>query len=535
MARSRNSFPRRLVPILSIACVLAALILLPDAGLAQKRATPRRHSLDRRIEAILRRSEARRGFWGIEVARLKDGKALYTRNKDRLFLPGSNMKLFTTAAAVEKLGPAFVFRTTVESDTRPDAAGRVGDLLLVGRGDPNLSGRVLPYQVETQWQAPADKAFQELADQVAAQGVKEVSGNLVADDSYFLFEPYSHEWTQEDLQWGFGAPVTALAFNDNALFLRVQPGRAVVEKAQVWLDPIPDYYKINNQVETVAAGSKKQIFLERTDANTRLDIWGQIPLGASEDQDTVAIVNPPQLAGDLFRRALETRGIKVRGQVEVRHVFRVEAALGDPFPKPPPRVVLAEHASMLLREDIKVINKVSQNLHAEMLLRTLGRELENYGSLTVGLQVLAKFCAEIGIKPEEVVFRDGSGLSREALISPHAVIMLLRHMAASARFDVFYDSLPVAGVDGTLSKRFTGTHAQGRIHAKTGTLDHVNALSGYMEMPSGRRLAFSIIGNSHPLEAQEGAAVLDQIALAMFEWFGGRRAKPYQKAPAGKP
>ncbi len=492
----------------------------------------------RRLELLLRRTEARRGFWGIEVARLSDGKILYSQNVDHLFQPASNAKLFTTAAAIEKLGPDYVFRTTAETEAAPDAEGRVGDLVVVGRGDPNLSGRVLPYQVKTQWSQPADAVFEKLAERVTARGVREVAGNVVADDTYFLFEPYGRDWAQDDLPWGYGAPVTALAFNDNVLFLRLRPGGVVGEPAQARLDPIPDYYKLIAQIETTGARTRKLLFADRPGNVGVLEVWGRLPLHASEEEleETVAIADPVQLAGELFRRALEARGVIVRGWVEARHLTRFESS-GDPGRQQTPpaqerrapsratgmrRVVLAEHVSLPVREDIKVINKVSQNLHAEMLLRTLGRRLEQEGSAEAGLDVLREFCAQAGIDRAQMRLADGSGLSREDLVTPDALLKLLLYMGSSPRFDVFLDSLPVAGVDGSLRKRFSHTPVEGRIHAKTGSIEHVNSLSGYMDLPSGERLAFSIIGNSHPLGSNDGVRVVDQLALTLFQWFASR-------------
>jgi D-alanyl-D-alanine carboxypeptidase/D-alanyl-D-alanine-endopeptidase (penicillin-binding protein 4) len=516
-------FSRRSFLLLLVLVTLSSVS--PAATTTTERAA-RPRGLARQIEAILRRSEARRGHWGVEVARLSDGAVLYARDADRLFLPASNMKLFTTAAALERLGPDFVFRTTVESDAPPDAGGRVGDIYLVGRGDPTLGNRVLPNQLPPPDPPPADTVFQKLAAEVAARGVREVGGNVIADDSYFLYEPFSHGWEEEDLQWGYGAPVTALAFNDNALLLRVRPAPRVGEAAEVSLEPIADYYRVNNRLQTSAAGGRKRIYVERPAGSFQLDVWGEIPLDAGEDQDSVSISDPPQLAGELFRRALEARGIVVRGRVEVHHLSRVEAATrNDPPSGLPARVVLAENLSLPLREDLKTINKFSQNLHVEMLLRTLGREVKQYGSLTVGLEVLADFTSQVGIAPQEVNFADGSGLSRHDLISPRVVIKLLKFMAASPRFDAFLDSLPVAGVDGTLAERFTGSPLKGRLRAKTGTLEHTNALSGYMDLPSGQRLAFSIVGNSHLLKPAEGAAVVDEIALAIYRQYVRRRTK----------
>ena len=512
--------PPRLLIIFLLGVALSSPALAAEAS---KQRVPPRLTLAQRVEAILRRTEARRGLWGIEVVRLSDGRVLFTRNAEHLFLPASNMKLFTTAAAIERLGPDFRFRTTVEAEATPDSSGRVADLFLVGRGDANLGNRVLPDELQPTPREPAHAVLQRLADQVAARGVREVTGNLVADDSYFLFEPYSHGWDQEDLQWGYGAPVTALAFNDNALLLRIRPGATLAATAEVRLEPIPDYYDLNNRLATSAAGTRKRIFVERTPGSRRLDVWGEIPLDAGEAQDSVSIDNPPQLIGELFRRALEGRGITVRGQVAVHHLTRLEAATGLDASPSPPRVMLAEHLSPPLVEDIKTINKFSQNLHVEMLLRTLGREVKQYGSLTAGLEVLQEFAAQAGIEPGEASFADGSGLSRLALVSPRAVSKLLKYMAGSPHFGAYLNSLPVAGVDGTLAERLTGTPGRGRIRAKTGTMEHVNALAGYMELPSGKRLAFAIIGNAHLLKPAEGAAVVDRIALAILQQFSGRK------------
>jgi D-alanyl-D-alanine carboxypeptidase/D-alanyl-D-alanine-endopeptidase (penicillin-binding protein 4) len=295
----------------------------------------------------------------------------------------------------------------------------------------------------------------------------------------------------------------------------------VGERAQLWLYPLADYYQLNNSLETSGAGTERRLWVERGLDSMRLDVWGQIPLDAGETTERVAIAHPSQLIGELFRQALEDAGIVVRGGVQVRHVTRLEAAkAGHTPPQLSSRVVLAEHDSQPLREIVKVTNKESRNFYAEMLLRTLAREVKHRGGLEDGLEVLSEFARQIGAEQGETVFADGSGLSRDDLVAPDTLVKLLIHMASGPVFDVFLDTLPLAGVDGTLAGRFKGTRLEGRIHAKTGTLEHVNALSGYMGLPSGKRLAFSIIGNSHPLKAQQGAATLDQIALAVYDWFG---------------
>ena len=519
-------------PLLAEQSHHAARFGLTSAGVARNSAglaaTPRHarkdSALDQQIDKILAGSDAQRGSWGIQVVELESGKLLYARDADHLFIPASNMKMFTTAAALEKLGPDYVFHTTVESDAGPDAQGRVLDLYLVGRGDPTLGVRTFPYTYHGP-QQPADKFIQELADQVKARGVREVVRKLVADDSYFVWEPFAPNWAADDLDWGYGAPVSALAFNDNLLTLHVKPGEKAGDEAEVRLDPVTDYYLLRNHIQTSAKGTEKNYLLERQPGSMELDLWGQIPLDGAENVDTVAIANPPLLMAEQFRAALRARGIVVQGPMEVHHFTRLEAAsLPNPVPPSTARVVLAEHTSPPLSEAIKVVNKESENLHAEMLLRTLGHVQNNHGSLAGGLEALNAFAAQqVGIVPGETYFSDGSGLSREDLVAPHAAVKLLLYMARSPHFQAYFDSLPVSGIDGTLAHRLSDDEVKGKIHAKTGSVEHVNTLSGYMDLPSGKRLVFSIMANSHPLPNKTGQETLDAITLEIYKWFSKQR------------
>jgi D-alanyl-D-alanine carboxypeptidase/D-alanyl-D-alanine-endopeptidase (penicillin-binding protein 4) len=186
--------------------------------------------------------------------------------------------------------------------------------------------------------------------------------------------------------------------------------------------------------------------------------------------------------------------------------------------------VLAEHTSPPLSEAIKVVNKESENLHAEMLLRTLGHVQNNHGSLAGGLEALNTFAArQVGILHGETYFSDGSGLSREDLVAPRAAVKLLLYMAHSPHFQAYFDSLPVSGIDGTLAHRFSDDDVKGKIHAKTGSVEHVNTLSGYMDLPSGKRLVFSIMTNNHPLPNKAGQDTLDAITVEIYKWFSKQR------------
>ncbi len=479
--------------------------------------------LAKRVDAILSRPDVARGFWGVEIEERDTGRVVYSHDADRLFTPASNTKLFTTAAALALIGPEYRFRTTVESATAPDKYGRLnGDLVLVGRGDPNLSGRTLPYLVKTERPLSPTHVLEEIADQVVAHGVKAIDGDVVADDSFFVYERYGEGWSLSDLVWQFGAPVSALAINDNVVYLNILPAEHVGERAFVSASPFSEYYQIESRVLTSAAGSgPRKIGIQRQPGSKRVEVWGNIPLDDAGVGEALAIEEPAEFCAQLFWELLEKRGVVMYGRTRARH--RASAGLGSSGANAPlgggaeiaavsePPVVLAEHLSQPLGLDIRVINKVSQNLHAEMLLRLLGREKGSSASTAGGLEVLRGFLTQADLRPEEYAFYDGSGLSRQNLVSPRATVKLLRYAAQQSWGAEYIDSLPRAGVDGTLAARFKGLPAAAILQAKTGALDHVNALSGYLTTDGGRRLVFSIIGNNNNLVGQKASEVIDEI------------------------
>ena len=258
---------------LALTALMLWLCILP-ANAAQ------RSELARRVDHILARADVARGFWGIEIEELDSGRVIYSHDAQRLFTPASNTKLFTTAAALALIGPDYRIRTTAESATSPDKYGRLsGDLVLVGRGDPNLSGRALPYALKTQRPLAPDHVLEEIADQVAAHGVKVIDGDVVADDTFFVYEPYGEGWSQGDLMWQYGAPVSALAINDNVVDVNILPAARVGERAFVTIAPFAGYYHLENRVVTSPAGAgPRKISIQRQPGSTRLEIWGNIPL-----------------------------------------------------------------------------------------------------------------------------------------------------------------------------------------------------------------------------------------------------------------
>jgi D-alanyl-D-alanine carboxypeptidase/D-alanyl-D-alanine-endopeptidase (penicillin-binding protein 4) len=490
-------------------------------------------TLASRIEKILAQPDIARGMWGIDVVSVANGNVLYEQNADKLFTPASNTKLFTTAAVWALIGPDYKFRTTVESTAALDKYGRLsGDLVLVGRGDPNLSGRVLPYNLRTERKLPPLSALEGLADQVVQKGVKFIDGDIVADDSYYAFERYGEGWAQDDLVWEWGAPVSALTVNDNVIFVSIMPADRAGERAFVSIVPYADYYRIDNRVVTTPPGTgPRKIYINREPGSNRLTLWGNIPSDDTGANEALAIEDSADFAAQAFRGMLEKRGIVIFGQSRARHnelanlntlSVTTMAPAGGGDEKPPAMMrntstVLASYESQPLSDDLRVINKVSQNLHAELMLRLLGREKGTAGTIEGGLEVERGFLAGAGIKQDEYVFFDGSGLSRQNLVTPHAIVKLLAFAATQTWGELYLSTLPVASVDGSLGERFKGSVAAGRVIAKTGSLGHVNALSGYATTLRGERVAFSILANNHNLTSKRALETIDKIVEAIVE------------------
>ena len=522
---------------LRVLCALYLLVVLPAHAAPRKKAT--KAGLAAQIEAIIYQHQPQMAsaHWGIDVLDLTSGKVIYSLNPDHLFLPASNVKLSTTAAALAIAGPDYRFHTTVETTGKLDAQGRLlGDLVIVGRGDANISGRVLPYQLKTERVSPPTQVLEELADQIVQKGVKVVDGDLIGDDTFYSAERYGEGWAFDDLQWIDGAPVSALSFNDNVLFIKIHPAERAGEKAIVTADPETNYYELDNRIVTSAAGMTRKIGLHRELGSAKVVLWGSIPLGDAGVNEAIAVDDPAQFAAELFREILEKHGITITGKTRARHN---ELAQFFDQPEPPtaenaaqnsrpcctasadaaaaPAQVLAEHVSLPLLEDVRVTNKASQNLHAELLLRLIGKLKGGVGSFEDGSAARRQFLLQAGLKSDEFFLVDGSGLSRRDLITPAAVVQLLTYASQQTWGAAFEQTLPVAGADGSLAERLLNTPAGGLVHAKTGTLSHVNALSGYGETRSGRRFAFSIFCNNHNLPSAKVIGAIDSIVVLLVK------------------
>jgi serine-type D-Ala-D-Ala carboxypeptidase/endopeptidase (penicillin-binding protein 4) len=466
---------------------LAAVFTLALAASAVSSAAkdkPAGGPLQGAIDRIVDRSAFAGAFWGIEVRSLKTGKVLYARNAQKSLKPASTLKLVTTAAALDALGPDARMRTTVETAARRDAMGRIlGDVFLVGRGDPELG----------------TSALQEMAEALKASGVRRIEGRVVGHEGLFSGDRRGADWAWGDLVWRYGAEVSALSFNDNAAVLTVSPGERAGDPVMVERFPETGYYRVASTATTSSAGTAGALVLQRDFGTSVIRLGGTLPVGDDPDELGVALEDPARYAATVFAEILEAKGIRIAGEVQTSSA-----------PLPAGTRILAAHDSAPLAEILKGINKPSQNLRTEILLRLLGAR-RGFGTVESGQTAVAEFLRRVGVNPQSWSLQDASGLSRSDLVTPHEMVNLLAAMDRHRYAAAFKDSLPIAGVDGTLEHRLRRTAAQGRVVAKTGTIRHVNALDGYAITRAGERLAFAIVVNHHTGDPSDAVHAIDDI------------------------
>jgi len=488
-----------------------------------------------RAERIFSEAAAQKALWGVLIVDRDSGETLYDLNADRFFTPASNAKIFTTTFALASLGPGYRYHTTLESSASLDIGGRLGgDLLLIGHGDPDFSNWKIPYAGKIEHDGPTELPLAELADAAVAKGLREVDGDIVADDSYFPYDPYPAGWSIGDEFFTFGAPVGALTFNENSIAVIVIPGARVGDPATYTVDPLAAISGVTVRFSTSAATDIPDIGVGRQPGENFIFLRGTIPLDHSPVRVDLAMADPAATAGRTLLQLLEARGVRVTGSVRVQHApppvscislneTTVHPECLVPTAKYP--FVLADHASPPLIESVRLTNKVSQNLHAELFLRTVAHEKAGYGATDAGLWLENNFLKTAGVPDGDVVLSDGSGLSGDDLVTPRAAVAILRYAAGQPWGVDYISTFPVAGVDGTLENRLTGTPASGRVFAKTGTLEHVHSLCGFATTLRGEHLIFAMFGNNNPQKGRDSISELDALAVAMVETLGKPPAK----------
>jgi len=512
-----------MIDSLSLRRHVAACLLLLSTLQYQAIGQQTSEELRARISALLDQPQYSSARIGARIV-ASDGSVIFEREANKGFMPASNMKLYTTAAALDLLGPDYKFRTSVFAPRRLSKEGTLtGDLILVGRGDPNLSPRFDGGRIDEFRAATLIPAIEAMADQIKARGVKRVTGDVVGDDSYFATDALGSSWEWDDAQFYYGAEISALTVNDNVVTLSATPAHKAGMSPAIMIKPETAYVRIVNHVSTVE-GRETHIGINRPLNSNTIELFGSIGATAQQFHEDVAVHEPARFAATLLKEALVRRGIRISGSIR-----RVDALERTAHPLDENLYTeIAFRTSEPLAVMIKVINKQSQNLHAEIMLRQLGvlrgevQSADSYGhpksAESRGIAVLKDFLQKAGVDTKPLSLQDGSGLSRHDMVTPEATSQLLRFMATHKDASVFRDSLCVAGIDGTLERRMRGTAAAGNLRGKTGTLAYVNSLSGYVSTKRGQSVIFSMMANNYTGAGRDVTGIFDQICVMLAEW-----------------
>lgn len=429
------------------------------------------------VAAQLQKASGKRGIAALTVLDLDTGKTLYNHNGDKNLAPASNMKLLTSIAALDLLGSDFEFITRLYADGRISEGTLHGDLYIIGGGDPNLSGRFHdndPLAIYKQWAAKLKQA-----------GITRVTGALRFDSTLFGQDGYADGWPKDDqyIKW-YCAEVSALAFNDNCIGVRVLPGKAG-QKATIELVPPTASIKVINETTTAPGRKGAEIGIVRPRGENTITVKGKVYEQATWGYYTdVTVHDPARYAADVLKETLVAQGVAVAGESGPITLDAATLARCS---------VVHEHRSSLLQA-LAPINTNSQNLHAEMVFRQLGLRYAGKGTFKTSQVAMQEYLRERGLWQDGLMISDGSGLARDNRVTTELLSKLLRRAQGKDWYEAFRDSLARAGESGTLEKRLTDKALAGTVFAKTGYISNVRALSGYI-VKDGRKLVFSILMN----------------------------------------
>jgi D-alanyl-D-alanine carboxypeptidase/D-alanyl-D-alanine-endopeptidase (penicillin-binding protein 4) len=495
--------------LVTTACVTGGGMRLGGRGGGERAAL--RASIDSMADA----PDFHNAFWGILVVDPERGDTLYSRNAGKLFLPASNMKIVTSSVALEQLGPDFTYRTSFVARGPIRDSTLAGDLAVVGRGDPTISDHM--------W-GDAMIPLHAMADSLIAHGIRRITGKLVAAGNAFPGPVLGYGWSWEDLESSYSAGVDELLFNEGFSDIRVHGGTQPGDPVRVETKPARSFPVLRADISTVAApvcqsgdsaastpcptaptrfARRRELSVKKDTLRGDVEVSGSVVAG---DSVTLEVTHRDPDAAFLtaLGEALRDRGIALDS---VNVVKSDSAGAGGD--------TIVTVASKPLREILPALLKPSQNQIAEMLLRTIGLERGGLGTADSGRTVVERQLATWGVPPSTYVIRDGSGLSRYDYLAPEAIVHILDAMRHSPNFPLFYDALPIAGVDGTIKTRMRGTAAENNVHAKTGSVANARSLSGYVRTATGRTLIFSILSNNWTVPANEVTHVQDVIAARL--------------------
>ncbi len=488
--------------------LLSIVLLLISCGSTtqtiRKKGSADFNTMITKVDALIQDKAFSHAHWGVMIKSLDSEDIWYAQNEDRLFMPASNNKIPSTAAALKVLGPDFRFETHVLSKGQVQNSTLSGDLVVWSNGDPTMYERYMD---------DSKAVFKAWVDTLKSQGIYRIDGNIIGDDNAFDDVHIGEGWAWDYQQVWYAAQFGALQFNENYVDVKIVPSATV--DGQVVLIPNIEssYFTLKEDFEIVEEGYNK-IYLNRDFYSNEITLNGQLVAGSDTTERTPTIDNPTKFYVHVLKETLEENGIVVNGSpIDCDEIDNwVHAPIDENYRE------LANYYSVPLSQVATRLMKRSQNMYAETMPRILSWHETGLGSIEAGREIMDSVYTEFGIEPGSWAYIDGSGLTRYNYISPHVLVKILEGMYRSELKDVWMNTLPISGVDGTLRRRMKGTAAERRVLAKTGTISNVRGLSGYTQTASGENIVFSFLVNGHLLSSKETERITDSILELICEY-----------------
>lgn len=485
-----------LASVAACASVSPPIPAMPPAG------ADARTALRQFVDSLVGAPEFRSMHWGVLIVDPGRGETLYSRNADKLFMPASNMKLLTGTTALTQLGPEYRWPTTLWARGPVRNGVLEGDLVVKGQGDPSISAHARA--------GDALAPLRGLADSLRARGITRVRGRIVAAPSPFTDSPLGYGWAYDDLDESYSAGIDALYFNEGFSEIVVYGGAKPGDPVRAATRPATTYPPLIVRARTVARAPAGANAADSVAALPRITV-GQ------DSSHAGVLVAGTIAAGDSAVQELAFRDQPAAFVAATREAFRRQGIVVDEAATDTTAKLdsLAGMWSPTLREILPLFEKPSQNQIGELLFKTLALTKTGIGTADSAQQLVARQLLAWGAQPDGFAVRDGSGLSRHDYVSPRTIVTVLDAIRRSPDFTIFYDALPIAGVDGTIRNRMKGSPAEGNVRAKTGTLDKARSLSGYVTTADGRMLLFSALANNYTVPTRRVDQVTDALGARL--------------------
>jgi serine-type D-Ala-D-Ala carboxypeptidase/endopeptidase (penicillin-binding protein 4) len=470
----------------------------------QKKGSTDFNTMMSKVDALVQDEAFAHAHWGVMIKSLDSDDIWYAQNENRLFMPASNNKIASTAAALKVLGPDFQFETHVLTKGKVHGSVLEGDLVVWSNGDPTMYDRYME---------DSKAVFKAWADTLKAQGIYKIDGNIIGDDNAFDDVHIGEGWAWDYQSVWYAAQFGALQFNENYVDVKIVPPATTAGEVILIPNVKSSYFNLIADFNIVDSGYDR-ITLDRDFYSNEIVLGGQLVAGSDTTERTPTIDNPTKFYVHVLKETLEENGIVVNGApIDCDEIDNwVHAPIDENYHE------LANYYSVPLSEVATRLMKRSQNMYAETMPRVLSWHETGLGSIEAGREIMDSVYTEFGIEPGSWAYVDGSGLTRYNYISPHVLVKILEGMYRSDLKDIWVEALPISGVDGTLKRRMRGTAAEKKVYAKTGTISNVRGLSGYTTTASGENIVFSFLVNGHLLSSRDTELITDSVLEFIAEY-----------------